>query len=226
MSENLGFLAGRKGVEQSLFEQVLQISKQEGTPGSEQMRSLAKEFLFGDASVYGTASFYDFTRKENKGVKVRLCNGSACLVAGTQPALMSSLEKTFPKEEIGHICCLGRCHENGAFQYQGKNYSGKSEAEVGRILSGETLKSDDAYAVRTNLKEPLLTGKVPSVGELYPVLEAAIGLGRRRRIGTPPARRIPRSHWRPTSRPFSRRPARSWSVRRGPAERRGPAWPP
>ena len=72
MSENLGFLAGRKGVEHSLFEQVLQIAKQEGTPGSEQMRSLAKEFLFGDASVYGTASFYDFTREENKGVKVPL----------------------------------------------------------------------------------------------------------------------------------------------------------
>ncbi len=97
MSENLGFLAGRKGVEQSLFERVLQIAKQEGTPGSEQMRSLAKEFLFGDASVYGTASFYDFTREENKGVKVRLCNGSACLVAGTQPALRKSLEKTFPE---------------------------------------------------------------------------------------------------------------------------------
>src|SRR5436853_4515539 len=92
MSENLGFLAGRKGVENSLFERVVQIAKQEGTPGSEQMRSLAKEFLFGDASVYGTASFYDFTREENKGVKVRLCNGSACLVAGTQPALRKSLE--------------------------------------------------------------------------------------------------------------------------------------
>jgi len=178
MSENLGFLAGRKGVEQSLFERVVQIAKQEGTPGSEQMRSLAKEFLFGDASVYGTASFYDFTREENKGVKVRLCNGSACLVAGTQPALMNSLEKTFSKNEIGHICCLGRCHENGAFQYQGKNYSGKSAAEVGRILGGEPLKSDDAHAVGTNLKEPLLTGKVPAVGELYSVLEAVIGKGR------------------------------------------------
>jgi len=178
MSENLGFLAGRKGVEHSLFERVVQIAKQEGTPGSEQMRSLAKEFLFGDASVYGTASFYDFTREENKGVKVRLCNGSACLVAGTQPALMKSLEKTFSEKEIGHICCLGRCHENGAFQYQGTNYSGKSDAEVGRILSGEKLKSDDEHAVGTNLKEPLLTGKVPAVGELYRVLEAVIGKGR------------------------------------------------
>ena len=178
MSENLGFLAGRKGVENSLFERVVQIAKQEGTPGSEQMRSLAKEFLFGDASVYGTASFYDFTREENKGVKVRLCNGSACLVAGTQPALRKSLEKTFSKNEIGNICCLGRCHENGAFQFQGTNYSGKSDAEVGLIFSGEKLKSDDAYAVGTNLKEPLLTGKVLPVGELYPVLEAVIRKGR------------------------------------------------
>ena len=109
MSENLGFLAGRKGVDHSLFERVVQIAKQEGTPGSEQMRSLAKEFLFGDASVYGTASFYDFTREENKGVQVRVCNGSACLVAGTQPALKKSLERTFSESQIGHICCLGRC---------------------------------------------------------------------------------------------------------------------
>ena len=178
MSENLGFLAGRKGVEHSLFEQVVQIAKQEGTPGSEQMRSLAKEFLFGDASVYGTVSFYDFTRAENKNVKVRLCNGSACLVAGTQPALMNSLEKKFSENEIGQICCLGRCHETGAFQFQGKNYSGKSDAEVGRILIGEKLNSADGYAVGTNLKEPLLTGNVLSVGELYPVLDAVIGKGR------------------------------------------------
>ncbi len=45
-------------------------------------------------------------------------------------------------------------------------------------MSGEKLKSDDEHAVGTNLKEPLLTGKVPAVGELYPVLEAVIGKGR------------------------------------------------
>ncbi len=178
MSENLGFLAGRKGVDHSLFEQVVQIAKQKGTPGSEEMRSLAKEFLFGDAAVYGTASFYDFTREENKGIKVRLCNGSACLVAGTQPALRKSVEKTFSDKEIGQICCLGRCHEKGAFQYQGTNYSGKSDAEIARILGGEKPKSEDEYAVAANLKEPLLTGKVLTAAELYPVLEAVIAKGR------------------------------------------------
>ncbi len=185
MSENLGFLAGRKGVENSLFEKVVQIAKREGTPGSEQMRELAKEFLFGDATVYGTASFYDFTRAENKNVKVRVCNGSACLTAGTQTDLTEALEKKFSEPEIGHICCLGRCHENSAFQFEGRNYSGKSGAEIERIVSGESAQSDDQhfdshdqYIVGTNLKEPLLTGKALPVGEMYPLLEAVIAKGR------------------------------------------------
>ncbi len=178
MSENLGFLAGRKGVERSLFEQVVQIAKREGTPSSEQMQELAKEFLFGDAAVYGTASFYDFTRQENKGVKVRVCNGSACLVAGTQNTLSGILEKTFSEKEVGHICCLGRCHENGAFQFQGKNYSGKSEAEIKRLFAGESLESEDKYTVGTTLSNPILTGTVRAVGEMYPLLEAVIAKGR------------------------------------------------
>ena len=45
-------------------------------------------------------------------------------------------------------------------------------------MSGEKLKSEDAYTVGTTLKEPLLTGKALSVAELYPVLEAAIKKGR------------------------------------------------
>src|SRR4051812_4258993 len=178
MSENLSYLAGRKGLENPLFEKVVQQAKVSGTPSEEEMQRLAREFLFGEANVFGAASFYDFTRKENKGVKIRVCNGSACLVAGTQEGLRNTLLKDFSEQEVGTICCLGRCHENGSFQYQGKNYSAKSAAEIARILSGEKLKSDDGYAVGTNLQEPLLTGRVPAVGELYPVLEAAIGKGR------------------------------------------------
>jgi NADH:ubiquinone oxidoreductase subunit E len=86
----------------------------------------ARIIFFGDAITLGAVSFYDFLKKENEGKKVFVCNGSACLCAGTQDKLHHTLETHFKKEEIGHICCLGRCHEGGALQYQGKNYSGQS----------------------------------------------------------------------------------------------------
>ncbi len=170
MSENLSYLAGRKGTEKSLFEEVVQRSKVSGTPDEAEMHRLAKEFLFGDANVYGTASFYDFTRKENKDVKVRICNGSACMLAGTQEGLKANLRKDFSEQQIGNICCLGRCHENGSFQFRGKNYSAKSESEIANVIHGDAVPNADNYFVGTNLKEPLLTGKMKSVEEVYPIL--------------------------------------------------------
>jgi NADH-quinone oxidoreductase subunit F len=107
MSENLSHLAGRKGAEQSLFEQLVQRAKASGTPREEDMHALAREFLFGEANVYGAASFYDFTREEHKDVKVRVCNGSACMLAGTQDKVKAALRKDFPGNQIGEVCCLG-----------------------------------------------------------------------------------------------------------------------
>ena len=125
MSENLSKLAGRQGLDNPLFEQLVKLAKESGTVGTDKARELAREFLIGDANVHGTVSFYDFLKKENEGIKAYVCNGSACLLAGTQNKVQNDLEKHFKKEEIGHMCCLGRCHENGAFHVNGKNYSAK-----------------------------------------------------------------------------------------------------
>lgn len=170
MSENLSYLAGKKGVEESLFETLLHSAKRAGTPGPEEMKALAREYLFGDAAVYGTASFYDFMRQENKDVKVRVCNGSACLVAGSQPGVREILRGKFSDHEIGNICCLGRCHEAASFQYKGKNYSAKSAAETEQILAGASPDNRDEYHVGSNMQEPILTGRAQSVEEMYPLL--------------------------------------------------------
>ena len=87
----------------------------------------------GKANIYGTATFYDFMRPENKNKKVYVCNGSSCLTAGTQNELISKLSKHFKPEEIGEMCCLGRCHENSSFNIAGKNYSGNAIDEIERI---------------------------------------------------------------------------------------------
>lgn len=157
MSKNLSELSGRKGLTDNLFARLGETAVEEGAPSAEALEALASEFLIGTANTYGTASFYDFTREENRGKKVYVCNGSACLCAGTQEAVHHELEKRFTPEEIGHMTCLGRCHENGAFHYQGHNYSAKSPAEIADILGGEKAPMD-TYAVRST-GTAVLTGK-------------------------------------------------------------------
>ena len=124
MSKNLSELSGRKGLTNNLFEKIGEAAKENGTPSTENLEKLASEFLVGKANTYGTASFYDFTKEENNGKKVYLCNGSACVCAGKQNDVKNKLEKHFKPNEIGHMTCLGRCYENAAFYYNGKNYSG------------------------------------------------------------------------------------------------------
>lgn len=125
MSKNISELSGRKGLKENLFEEIGILAQQNGTPDAKALEQLAEKFLVGKANVYGSASFYDFTREENKGKKVYVCNGSACLCAGTQAQVKENLLQHFSENEIGEMCCLGRCHENSAYHFQGTNFSGK-----------------------------------------------------------------------------------------------------
>ena len=168
MSKNLSHLSFRKGVEQNLFERMVTAADEAGTAASpEFVRALGEDSLFGDAVTLGAVSFYDFTKAENADKKVLLCNGSACLCAGTQDTLHHHLEGHFKKEEIGHICCLGRCHQGDAFQYQGKNYSGQSAGALSSLF--ETGKGDDSdnYAVVSVLQTAQLTAPFPGIETYY-----------------------------------------------------------
>ncbi|HMV24771.1 MAG TPA: hypothetical protein PKA71_10600 [Saprospiraceae bacterium] len=71
MSKNLSELSGRKGLDQILFNKLGEISAKSGTPDQADMKKLAEEYLMGNANIYGAASFYDFTREENKGKKIK-----------------------------------------------------------------------------------------------------------------------------------------------------------
>src|SRR4029434_1125800 len=131
MSENLSALAFRKSAEKNLFERMVEAAEKTGTATDPAVvRQMGEESLFGDAITLGAVSFYDFLKKENAGKKVFICNGSACLCAGTQGKLHDALGRHFKEEEIGHICCLGRCHQGGAFQYHGRNYSGQDARQI------------------------------------------------------------------------------------------------
>lgn len=164
MPENLSKLAGRKGLDDALFDRLTGIARKFGTVDAEESRRLAEEFLIGDAIVHGTVSFYDFLKAENKGIRAYVCNGSACLLAGTQDKVHRELSKHLKAEEIGHMCCLGRCHENGAFNFNGKNYSAKNPDEIAEILGGKAGQNSDSYSVSCNAPEAILTGPQPGIG--------------------------------------------------------------
>lgn len=148
MSRNLSELLGRKGMVENLFEKLGQSAAEKGTFSKVELDNLADEFLVGKANTYGTATFYDFLKEDNKGKKVYVCNGTACECAGTQGDLKNELESHFSPDEVGHMCCLGRCHENGAFHMNGKNYSAKTNEDVRKIIQGTVVEGKDNYQVK------------------------------------------------------------------------------
>ncbi|MFM6925264.1 MAG: NAD(P)H-dependent oxidoreductase subunit E, partial [Ferruginibacter sp.] len=172
MSKNLGELSGRKGLKNNLFEALGVAAADTGAPSVEKMEALADEFLMGKANVFGTASFYDFLKEENKGKKVFVCNGSACMTAGTQDVLREKLKGQFNTDEIGEMCCLGRCHENSAFNFGGKNYSGTAADHIEEVKS-KNSKLADSYQVHS-YGTPVLTEAFTHVNEYYKLLSTAL----------------------------------------------------
>ena len=180
MSKNLSALSFRRGLVPNLFERMVEAAEAHGTAeAAETVHALGKEFLFGDAITLGAVSFYDFLKKENEGKKVFLCNGSACLCAGTQDKLHHRAAAHFPEAEIGHICCLGRCHEGGAFQYEGKNYSGQSDAALDTLFITGEGDAVDRYEVVSARGTAILTAPFPGIDEYYAPFVALIQGGDR-----------------------------------------------
>ncbi len=172
MSKNLSELSGRKGLGNNLFEKLGDAAVLEGTPSHDKLEKLKEEFLFGNANLYGSVSFYDFLKPENKGKKVYVCNGSACLTAGTQPSLSKKLGEVFNENEIGEMCCLGRCHENSAFNYGGKNYSGNAIDQIEAIKKEESKPVDEYFVGSSGT--PILTADFPGIEKYYSILEKTL----------------------------------------------------
>ena len=172
MSDNLSELLGRKGVNENLFDKLGKLAKPDGVPSEAAMEELAEEFLIGKANAFGTASFYDFMKPENKGKKAYVCNGTACVCAGTQEQVVNSLKNHINADEIGHMTCLGRCHENSAFHYNGKNYSGDALNKLDKILDSDSNLNQDNYHIKASGKQ-ILTKPFTNVLDYYqPFLEA------------------------------------------------------
>ncbi len=173
MSKNLSELAGKKGIRTNLFEELGIASQTKGTPSKEDLNRLAEEFLVGKSTTLGTATFYDFMKPENQNKKVYVCNGTACVCSGKQEKVIETLKSEFDATEIGHMTCLGRCHENGAFNFNGHNYSAKSEEEIKSIVNGSTTNHEDDYNVKASGTE-ILTRAFPGLENFYSLLKESL----------------------------------------------------
>ena len=70
------------------------------------------------------------------------------------------------------MTCLGRCHENSAFHYDGKNYSGDAISNLNSIIDSDSNLNQDNYNVKASGKQ-ILTKPFTNVQEYYqPFLEA------------------------------------------------------
>lgn len=182
MSRNISSLSGRDGKEldDALWERLQHAATHSGSPDDARITAIASDFLVGEAVTFGTSSFYDFLKKDNKGKKAYVCNGSTCLVAGTQDRVHHALRTHFKEEEIGHMCCLGRCHENSAFNVGGLNYSGDSinhlPALVKGVASDKPISVDAGghHHVGTSMEQPILTAPMPPLDEFYALWERVL----------------------------------------------------
>ncbi len=169
MSINISKLSGRKGLDNNLFERITALSDGGVVASGEQLGLIAKDYLVGKATVAGSQSFYDFLSDEHQSKRAFVCNGSACLCAGTQNKVYRSLSEKLGADHIGHITCLGRCHENASFQLDGKNYSGAAIEQLDAILQDDTLCQQDHYAIEAT-GPALLTAPFDAVDQFSELL--------------------------------------------------------
>ena len=161
MSRNISKLSGRKGLKDNLFKRIIDTTKK--SHDTKQIKQLAEEYHVGISTIHGAESFYEFLRPEHKEKKTWICNGSACLCAGTQEILKRKLINKLGQDKVGEMFCLGRCYENSAFHYNGHNYSGKDIDQIDEIIKGKKISSDNINAVTFATKSILMGEDLSSI---------------------------------------------------------------
>ena len=147
MSKNISKLSGRVGLKNNLFQKISNISlKSKNNKDVNEIKEVAEKYHVGVSTIYGAESFYEFLRPEHRAKKAFVCNGSACMCAGTQEPLKKKLQDKLGDNKVGEMFCLGHCYENHAFHYDGENYAGKDIEKIDQILKGENIKQEKFFS--------------------------------------------------------------------------------
>ena len=137
MSKNISKLSGRIGLKDNLFQKLSERSI--NSKNGEGFKELADKYNVGVSTIYGAESFYEFLRPEHRTKKAFVCNGSACMCAGTQKNLKKKLQEKLGDDKVGEMFCLGYCYENHAFHYDGENYAGNDIQKIDQIVKGDEI---------------------------------------------------------------------------------------
>ena len=144
MSRNISKLSGRKGLKDNLFKRMIDITNK--SKNGKDIKQLADEYHVGMSTIHGAESFYEFLRPEHKEKKAWICNGSACMCAGTQGKVRKKLSEKLGEDKIGMMFCLGHCYETSSFHYNGNNYSGSDIDQIDEIIKGKKVNSKKMYS--------------------------------------------------------------------------------
>ena len=91
MSKNISKLSGRIGLKNNLFQKISERSLK--SKEDEGIKEIANQYNVGVSTIHGAESFYEFLRPEHRKKKAFVCNGSACMCAGTQDSLKKKTKR-------------------------------------------------------------------------------------------------------------------------------------
>ena len=163
MSKNISNLSGRIGLKNNLFQKLSERSlKSKNDSG---IKEIADEYKMGVSTIHGAESFYEFLRPAHREKKAFVCNGSACMCAGTQESLKKKLKEKLGEDKVGEMFCLGHCYENHAFHYNGENYAGNDINQIDKIIKGENIPQEKYFSKSFAKTSFLMDDKLSSLDQ-------------------------------------------------------------
>jgi len=168
MSRNISKLSGRKGLKDNLFKRMIDTTKK--SKNGKEIKQLADEYHVGMSTIHGAESFYEFLRPEHKEKKAWICNGSACMCAGTQGKVRKKLSEKLGADKIGMMFCLGHCYETSSFHYNGHNYSGNDIDQIDEIIKGKKINTKNINSVSHATKSILMDEDLSTIEQFKDLL--------------------------------------------------------
>ena len=185
MSKNISKLSGRIGLKDNLFQKMSKISLSSKNGGDlNEIKEVAEKYHVGISTVHGAESFYEFLRPEHRAKKAFVCNGSACMCAGTQEPLKKKLQDKLGDDKVGEMFCLGHCYENHAFHYDGENYAGSDISKIDQIIKGEKIDQEKFFSKSFASTSFLMDNKLSSVDQFKENLNKFIKTDKKEIIST------------------------------------------
>ena len=171
MSKNISNLSGRIGLKDNLFKKI---SENSLSSSPKDIKDIAKEYNLGVSTLHGAESFYEFLRPSHRAKKAFVCNGSACMCAGTQEKLKETLKSKLGDDKVGEMFCLGHCYENKAFHYDGENYAGNDIEKIDQIIKGEKIDQDKYFSKSFASTSFLMDDKLSTIEKFKEHLDAVL----------------------------------------------------